>query len=227
MKKAVLFDLFYTLADPRTELVHLESDPLDITPEEWSKVFWTPELGRRRALGEFESGAALIEEACSGLPFSAGKEQKAGVLAGRLTRMGKALTDLRPGIFETLQALREAGCRLGLVSNADIIDIDAWDRSPLAGLFDTVIFSCSVRMVKPEPEIYRKALSDLGIAAAEAVFVGDGGDHELDGAKAVGLTTVWTEYLQKKGPEERALIIPFADHHIDDIRELITLLPTL
>ena len=39
MKKAVLFDLFYTLADPRTELVTLESDPLGISPEEWSRVF--------------------------------------------------------------------------------------------------------------------------------------------------------------------------------------------
>ena len=227
MVKAVLFDLFYTLADPRTELVTLESDPLGISPEEWSKVFWTPELGRRRALGEFESGAALIEAACTGLPFAATAAQKAGVLEGRLTRMAKALCDLRPGILETVQALRAAGYRLALVSNADIIDIEAWDRSPLAGLFDSVIFSCSVRLIKPEPAIYQKALAELGVSPAEAVFVGDGGDHELDGAKAGGLTTVWTEYLQKKDAETRALILPFADRHIGDIRELIDLIPGL
>ena len=38
---------------------------------------------------------------------------------------------------------------------------------------------------------------------------------------------VWTEYLQKKDEASRALIAPFADWRIDDIRELVTLIPTL
>lgn len=227
MKKAVLFDMFFTLADPRTLLETLECGPLGLSPREWAQVFWTPELGRRRALGEFESGAELIDAVCALLPFQVSKEQKKAVLNGRLTRMTKALTELQPGILETVQALRAQGLLLAVVSNADVIDIEAWDRSPLAGLFDSVIFSCSVKLVKPEPEIYRKALAELGVSAEEAVFVGDGGDHELDGAKAVGLTTVWTEYLQVKKPEYRRLIEPFADHHILDIRELIDLIPSL
>ncbi len=227
MKKAVLFDLFFTLADPRAQLETLECEPLGLSPKEWAQYFWTPELCRRRALGDFTDGAELIDAACALLPFPVSQAQKAAVLEGRLTRMSRALTELQPGIYETVQALRKAGYKLALVSNADIIDIEAWDRSPLAGLFDSVIFSCSVGMVKPEPEIYRKALADLGVSPAEAVFVGDGGDHELDGAKSVGLSTVWTEYLQQKDAETRALIEAFADHHISDIRELITLIPSL
>ena len=227
MKKAVLFDMFFTLADPRTLLETLECGPLGLSPREWAQVFWTPELGRRRALGEFESGAELIDAVCALLPFPVSEEQKKAVLDGRLTRMTKALTELQPGILETVQALRAQGLLLAVVSNADVIDIEAWDRSPLAGLFDSVIFSCSVKLVKPEPEIYRKALAELGVSAEEAVFVGDGGDHELDGAQAVGLTTVWTEYLQVKKPEYLRLIEPFADHHILDIRELIDLIPSL
>ncbi len=227
MKKAVLFDLFNTLADPRTMLEPLESRPLGLTPREWSQYFWTPALCRRRAIGDFENGAELIDAACALLPFSVSEAQKAAVLEGRLIRMTSALTELQPGILETVLALKEAGLKIGLVSNADIIDIEAWDRSPLAELFDSVIFSCSVHMVKPEPDIYLKALEDLGVGAEEAVFVGDGGDHELDGAKAVGLTTVWTEYLKIKNAEECEQIAPFADHHIGDIRELVTLLPTL
>lgn len=224
MKKAVLFDMFFTLADPRTELERLECGPLGLEPREWAKYFWEPGLCRRRALGGFESGAELIDAACALLPFPASESQKAAVLKGRLTRMSLALTELQPGIYETVQTLRKQGYRLGLVSNADIIDIEAWGRSPLAGLFDSVIFSCSVRFAKPAPEIYLRALEELGVTAEDAVFVGDGGDHELDGAKAVGLTTVWTEYLQKKDAESRALIEPFADHHISDIRELPLLL---
>lgn len=227
MKKAVLFDMFFTLADPRTRLETLECGPLGLSPQEWARYFWTPELGRRRALGEFPSGEALIETVCALLPFPVSEEQKKAVLAGRLTRMSKALTELQPGILETLEALRARGLKLAVVSNADVIDIEAWDRSPLAAFFDCAVFSCSVHMVKPEPEIYLRALKMLGVRPEEAVFVGDGGDHELDGAKAVGLTTVWTEYLQKKKPEYRALIEPFADRHINDIRELVPLIGTL
>ena len=157
MKKAVLFDLFYTLADPRTLLETLECGPLGLGPKEWAQYFWTPELCRRRALGGFKNGAELIDAACALLPFSVTEAQKAAVLEGRLTRMSKALTELQPGILETVNALRALGLKLAVVSNADIIDIEAWDRSPLAGLFDAVLFSCSIRLVKPEPEIYQRA----------------------------------------------------------------------
>ena len=174
-----------------------------------------------------QSGADLIDTVCALLPFPVSEVQKAAVLEGRLARMRKALTELRPGILETVQALRKQGLRLAVLSNADIIDIEAWDESPLAPLFDEAIFSCSEGLMKPQPEFYHLALSRLGVPAEEAVFVGDGGDHELDGAKAVGLTTVWTEYLQKKNAETRALIAPFADHHIDDIRDLIDLIHSL
>ena len=227
MKKAILFDMFFTLADPRRELEHLECDPLGLSPEEWGHYFWDKELCRERALGGFADGAALIDAACALLPFPVSEAQKAAVLEGRLARMRKALTELRPGILETVQALRAQGFRLAVLSNADVIDIEAWDESPLASLFDEAIFSCSEGLMKPQPEFYHLALSRLGVPAEEAVFVGDGGDHELDGAKAVGLTTVWTEYLQKKNAETRALIVPFADHHIDDIRDLIDLIHSL
>ena len=106
MKKAVLFDMFFTLADPRTLLETLECGPLGLSPREWAQYFWTPEIGRRRALGEFESGAELIGTVCALLPFPVTEAQKTAVLEGRLTRMTKALTELQPGILETVKALR-------------------------------------------------------------------------------------------------------------------------
>lgn len=227
MKKAVLFDMFFTLADPRSETEDLECAPLGLSPQEWRRYFWNEELCRARALGDFESPEALIERTASLLPFPVSKSQKNAVLKGRLSRMSAALTELRPGIAETLQALRAEGFRLAVVSNADIIDIAAWSSSPLVPFFDAAVFSCLVRKVKPEPPIYLHALAELGVSAELAVFVGDGGDKELAGAKAVGLTTVWTEYLQRKDAGARALIAPYADYHIDDIRELIRLIPEI
>ena len=52
--------------------------------------------------------------------------------------------------------------------------------------FSVRVFSCEVRLVKPEPEIYRLCLEQLGARPAEAVFVDDT-THNVEGALAAGI----------------------------------------
>ncbi|WP_308447807.1 HAD family hydrolase [Micromonospora sp. AKA38] len=47
-------------------------------------------------------------------------------------------------------------------------------------------------LAKPAPAIYRLAAERLGVRPAECVFVGDGADGELAGARAVGMTAFRT-----------------------------------
>jgi putative hydrolase of the HAD superfamily len=42
-------------------------------------------------------------------------------------------------------------------------------------------------VAKPELEIYHRAIGRLGIDHESAVYIGDGGDDELDGAERSGL----------------------------------------
>jgi putative hydrolase of the HAD superfamily len=65
--------------------------------------------------------------------------------------------------------------------------VDVWSETPFAGLFDAEVFSCSCRLRKPDPQIYRSALDQLGVAAQEALFVRDGANDELAGAERVGM----------------------------------------
>ena len=44
-------------------------------------------------------------------------------------------------------------------------------------------------MIKPDPEIYLAALDPLGVAPENAFFVGHA-QYEIDGAKALGMTTI-------------------------------------
>ena len=44
--------------------------------------------------------------------------------------------------------------------------------------------------MKPEREIYDICLDRLGVQPSDALYVGDGGSSELQGAQDVGLTTV-------------------------------------
>lgn len=144
-------------------------------------------------------------------------------VANRIDRFRRALVNIEDDTLNTLAKLREGGKLLGLISNADVNEIQGWQESPLSKYFDSVVFSCSTGYIKPEREIYLKCLKELGVPAAEAVYVGDGGSDELRGAKEVGLTTVMTIHVIKYfWPERIARERQYADFEIDGVHELLT-----
>jgi len=59
--------------------------------------------------------------------------------------------------------------------------------------FDVVVVSGAVNKRKPSSEIFQKALEKLGVDASEAVFVGDTVDADIQGAKSVGMKTIYIE----------------------------------
>jgi HAD superfamily hydrolase (TIGR01662 family) len=64
------------------------------------------------------------------------------------------------------------------------------ERFGVAELFDAIIVSVDVGWRKPSPKIFRKALQTMRISASETVYVGDELDHDIEGAKEVGMHTV-------------------------------------
>jgi putative hydrolase of the HAD superfamily len=51
---------------------------------------------------------------------------------------------------------------------------------------------------KPDPRIYALASEELGVAASDCLFVGDGANDELAGAERAGMTA-----LQLRAPGEQ------------------------
>ena len=92
-----------------------------------------------------------------------------------------------------LEALRARGLKLGLVSNAFdpgwLLHRDL-EQMGLAERLDFAVFSSEVGKRKPHPEIFRRALAELGVEAGEAVFVGDRLYEDVRGAGDLGMTTV-------------------------------------
>jgi putative hydrolase of the HAD superfamily len=92
-----------------------------------------------------------------------------------------------------LEALRARDLRLGLVSNA--FD-PAWllrrdlDEMGVLERLDFTVFSSEVGKRKPHPDIFRRALDALDVAAEHSLFVGDRLYEDVRGAAEVGLTTV-------------------------------------
>jgi len=94
------------------------------------------------------------------------------------------------GAVATVRALKDAGHRLGVVSNAEGRVERDLDGAGYAGLFETVVDSHLVGFEKPDPEIFRIALERMSVGPETAVFLGDVPAVDIVGARAAGLTAV-------------------------------------
>jgi putative hydrolase of the HAD superfamily len=94
--------------------------------------------------------------------------------------------------------------RLGIVSNFAIPEcvFKLLERHGLAGLFDVVVVSGAVNRRKPSPEIFQNALERLGVDVSETVFVGDTIDADIQGAKSMGMKTIYIERRLQKEIEQ-------------------------
>jgi putative hydrolase of the HAD superfamily len=90
--------------------------------------------------------------------------------------------------------------KLGIVSNFALPEcVDKLlKKHGLYKLFDVITVSASVNKRKPSPEIFHKALAKLCVTAENAVFVGDTVDADVEGAKSVGMKSIYIERRPQK-----------------------------
>jgi putative hydrolase of the HAD superfamily len=123
----------------------------------------------------------------------------------------------------TLQALKERGMALALLSNtfwaADIHDADL-ARFGLLDLLPTRLYSCDTGRLKPHPEAFQVALTALGVEPNEAVYVGDRLKTDVEPARKVGL---WGVLIKVSFRDERSENM-MPDATISELPELINLL---
>ena len=89
----------------------------------------------------------------------------------------------------TLRALRAAGLRIGLISNAGVPIGDVLDRDGITPLVDAVTLSYEVGAVKPDLALFRAALDAIGLPAGQVLMVGDSGTDDVGGT-AIGMRTL-------------------------------------
>jgi putative hydrolase of the HAD superfamily len=94
---------------------------------------------------------------------------------------------INPGTIEVLADLKAGGTALALLSNAGADYGSYFRHGPLGDFFAACYVSGELGLLKPDPEIYRHVLGDLGISASEAVFI-DNREANVRGAQALGIT---------------------------------------
>jgi len=97
------------------------------------------------------------------------------------------------GVAATLDALRAAGLRLSLASNAEPLLRRKLAELGLAQRFDHLAISGEVGVEKPNPRFFLGALDVLGVSPERAVHVGDLYEVDVVGARAAGLAAIMVD----------------------------------
>jgi putative hydrolase of the HAD superfamily len=109
----------------------------------------------------------------------------------------------RLGVSATLRTLREAGLRLGVISNGSIDSQNTkLEVMGIRPLFSVVLISEEVGIRKPDARIFRMGLEKLGVIAPEAIFVGDNPALDVAGPMAVGIRAIWLNWRGSEPPME-------------------------
>jgi HAD superfamily hydrolase (TIGR01509 family) len=164
---------------------------LPLSGDELSRHVSAATLAMERAAASDQARAAAYLEALfllGGVP-----PERMGEVRACLARMHGELhlwCSIAEGSAESLARLRQAGVKLGVVSNSDGRVEEALEAAGLRGYFDVVIDSARVGVEKPDPRIFHAALERLGVPPEEALYVGDLYEVDVVGARAAGMDAV-------------------------------------
>lgn len=120
--------------------------------------------------------------------------------------------DVRP----TIRALQDGGIELGIVSNFEAWLEDWFGVHDLLESFPVRVISGLEGIEKPDERIYRLALERAGVAASDAVYVGDNPEFDVDPPAALGMYAVLIDRRDRHPDHEGA--------RVTDLRDLMPLL---
>lgn len=224
MIKAFLFDLGNTLIEyPRPE--ELKANCANFIPDEKisQKVLKrTHKLYAQDRLASFKDlheatikkalDQALTEE---GYQFS---DQKIVDMMREIFEFGFAKhAKVLDGARQLMSILKGKGLKTGIVSNVPFpgsFYMNDLERFELLPYFQTFLWSSEFGKCKPSPEIFEKALNNLGVKAQEAVFIGDSLDRDIAGSRGVGMQSIWFDRRKKAGD--------FAGYRVSSLLEIFS-----
>ena len=233
-----IFDLYGTLVDINTDedapelwramAAYYRERGASYTPAGLKKAF-------RRLIAEAEAGGAPGDEGWLEIRFELVFRQlfrEKGVDATleqvaqtgwRFRELSTEYIRLYGGAKELLRALREGGCGVWLLSNAqNIFTTRELDLLGLTECFDGIYLSSDYGVKKPDRRFFDALLHDRNIRPESAVMIGNDGLCDIQGGRAAGLNTIYIR--SNLSPDEP---MPEADYVLEQmdlerVRRIIT-----
>lgn len=162
----------------------------------YEALVWSwEEAERRRAIDHREVPAPERLDAMLGHLGLDPATLPGGLVAELLGAHQRALTTAAhfPPAHATVLRTLARRHRLALVSNFDYSPtaIGILEQAGVVPLFQAIVVSDAVGWRKPKPLIFEEALRRIGVAAGDALFVGDRVDIDVAGAHAAGMHAAW------------------------------------
>ena len=169
----------------------------------------------------------LFRETFKGFARELGQEATEDFLSWTETAQRQGLlAHMKPreDCHETLKALRERGLYLSIVSNIDDDYlhplIEKWELAPL---LDHWTSSEEARSCKPDRAFFELAMKKAGVEAEAVLFVGDSPEHDIQGARGVGMTSVLIVEDGQAPPLQSGDVEVEPHHEIHALGELLAL----
>jgi putative hydrolase of the HAD superfamily len=107
---------------------------------------------------------------------------------------------LFPDVNPVLSKLRERGLKMGIISTAYEQDIDAITQKTglQKELFEVIVGADTLKKTKPDPEVFKYALTKLKVKPQETLFVGDEIDADYRGAENAGIHALLIQRTENK-----------------------------
>jgi putative hydrolase of the HAD superfamily len=131
----------------------------------------------------------VYQQMLEGLTIPGNVESKASALYERFI-IREGFMPLHSDVEDTLNRLRAAGLRLGVLSNFPSHLEDTLKQHGIHGHFDFFVISSLVGLEKPDPAIFELAIARAGVPRDRILYLGDDPDDDIQGAIAVGLAAI-------------------------------------
>ena len=179
MIKVVIFDFGRVIsAQKPLSLFRGYEEELGLAPGELNRVMYGSE-----AWNEVMVGRKDLEEYWLEIGPELGLHTPQEIQAFRQRYFAHETID--EGVLELIHGIR-GRYKLAVLSNAPP-RLTTWLADwQILHLFDLVVCSGDVGMVKPDPEIYKLTLARLGVEPGEAVFIDDN-EGNVEAARGLGL----------------------------------------
>ena len=203
----LIFDLYGTLVDIHTEENDLVWEKTAFyfgfygahySPEKLKAAFQL-ELKRREAR-EGQSYECFpdipFEQVMESLFRAKGVTENAESLGKNAAQLFRICSldyvNLYPGVLEALKALRQQGCRLWLLSNAQRVFTEYELRHlGLGAQLDGIYISSDYRCRKPDGRFFSALIRERKLDKSKCLMIGNDLHTDIGGAKAAGLATFY------------------------------------
>ena len=195
--KAVVFDYGQVISLPQDpQAIDRIARKAQVEREKFEPLLWA-------FRSEYDRGAVSFREYYKKIFSRLGADVSDSVIDELRAIDHDSWKNINNETVKLMEEVKNAGYMLGILSNMPH-DFLSWARKniPVFALPQVSVFSCEAGIIKPEPGIYKKLLSEAGLEGNELVFFDDV-EENVKGARALGIEA----FLWKSAESARTILL--------------------